>query len=61
MLSLFRVSGFMLRSLIHFELTLVQNERHGSNFSLHPVFPAAFVEEVVFSTSNNHTILEDKN
>jgi hypothetical protein len=30
----FKVSGFLLRSLIHFELILVQGERQGSNFSL---------------------------
>jgi hypothetical protein len=29
----FRVSGLMFRSLIHFELTLVQGDRHGSSFS----------------------------
>jgi hypothetical protein len=29
----FKVSGLILRSLIHFELILVQGERHGSSFS----------------------------
>jgi hypothetical protein len=29
----FRVSGLILRSLIHFELMLVQDDRHGSSFS----------------------------
>jgi hypothetical protein len=28
-----RVSDMVLRSLIHFELTLVQDDKHGSNFS----------------------------
>jgi hypothetical protein len=32
--SCFIVSGFILRSLIHFELTLVQSERQGASFSL---------------------------
>jgi hypothetical protein len=29
----FRVWGLILRSLIHFELILVQGDRHGSSFS----------------------------
>jgi hypothetical protein len=29
----FRVSGLILRSLIHFELILVQGDKHGSSFS----------------------------
>jgi hypothetical protein len=29
----FRVSGLIFRSLIHFELILVQGDRHGSSFS----------------------------
>jgi hypothetical protein len=29
----FRVSGLIFRSLIHFELVLVQGDRHGSSFS----------------------------
>jgi hypothetical protein len=29
----FKVSGLILRALIHFELTLVQGDRHGSSFS----------------------------
>jgi hypothetical protein len=29
----FRVSGLILKSLIHFELTLVRGEKHGSSFS----------------------------
>jgi hypothetical protein len=29
----FRVSGLTFRSLIHFELILVQGDRHGSHFS----------------------------
>jgi hypothetical protein len=29
----FRVLGLILRSLIHFELILVQGDRHGSSFS----------------------------
>jgi hypothetical protein len=32
--SCFKVSGLILRSLIHFELILVQGERQGSSFSL---------------------------
>jgi hypothetical protein len=32
--SCFRVSGIISRSLIHFELILVQGERQGSSFSL---------------------------
>jgi hypothetical protein len=30
----FRVFGLILRSLIHFELILVQGDRHGPSFSL---------------------------
>jgi hypothetical protein len=29
----FRVSGLILRSLIHFDLILVQGDKHGSSFS----------------------------
>jgi hypothetical protein len=29
----FKVSGLILRSLIHFELIFVQGDKHGSNFS----------------------------
>jgi hypothetical protein len=32
--SCFKVSGLILRSMIHFELILVQGERHTSSFSL---------------------------
>jgi hypothetical protein len=32
--SCFKVSGLILRSLIHFELILAQDERKGSNFNL---------------------------
>jgi hypothetical protein len=51
----FKVSGLILKALIHFELILVQGERQGSSFSPfaceNPVFPATFVEEAVFSPS----------
>jgi hypothetical protein len=43
----------ILRSLIHFELILVQGDKHGSSFSFlqtgSRIFPATFVEEAVFS------------
>jgi hypothetical protein len=49
----FKDSCFILRSLIHFELILVQGERHGSSFSfLHAdiqFFQQTFVEKIVFS------------
>jgi hypothetical protein len=49
----FKVSDLISRSLIHFELILVQGERPGSSFPSskcgYPVFPATFVEEAVFS------------
>jgi hypothetical protein len=48
-----KVSGLILRSLIHFELILVQGERHGSSFQFsvgrYSVFPATFVEEAILS------------
>jgi hypothetical protein len=51
----FKVSGLMLRSLNHFEMILVQGDKHGSTFSFlqadNPVFPAKFVEKTVFSPS----------
>jgi hypothetical protein len=46
----FKVSGLILRSLIHFELILVQGEKHGCSFSfLQADIPATFIEEAVFS------------
>jgi hypothetical protein len=48
----FRVLGLILRSLIHFELILVQGDKHGSSFSFFrwiTTFLAIFVEEAVFS------------
>jgi hypothetical protein len=45
----FKVSGLILRSLIHFELIFVQGERLGASASRYLVFPATFVEEDVFS------------
>jgi hypothetical protein len=48
------VSGLLLRSLIYFELIVVQDERHESSFSFfhaNIVFPATFVEEAIFSPS----------
>jgi hypothetical protein len=51
----FRVLGLILRSLIDFELILVQGDKHGSSFCLlqtkKTLFPATFVEEAVFSPS----------
>jgi hypothetical protein len=48
----FKVSGLILRLLIHFEL-LVQGDKHGSNFSFLQAdiqfFPESFVEVVIFS------------
>jgi hypothetical protein len=50
----FKVSGLILRSLIHFELTLVQDKRHISSLiycmqiSTFDI-PATFVEEAIFS------------
>jgi hypothetical protein len=53
-LDCFKVSGLISRSSTHFELILVQDERQGSSFQSstceYPVFPATFVEEVVFSS-----------
>jgi hypothetical protein len=46
------ISELLLRSLIHFELILVQGERQGYSFSLpdaDTVFPATFVEEASHS------------
>jgi hypothetical protein len=43
----FKVSGLILRSLIHFELILVQGYKHGSSFIFlhgYTVFPATVVE-----------------
>jgi hypothetical protein len=51
----FKVSGFILKFLIHFELILVQCERQGSCLSLLPVessFLSSIFEEAVFSPSN---------
>jgi hypothetical protein len=50
----FKVSGLILSFLIHFELILVQGERHGSSFSFLHIYiflvsPAIFVEYAVFS------------
>jgi hypothetical protein len=56
----FKVSGLILSSLIHFELILVQGDKHVSSFSFphadiqfsacrYTVFQATFVEEAVFS------------
>jgi hypothetical protein len=51
----YKVLGLILRPLIHFELILVQGDKHGSKFqfsaSRYPVFPATFAEEAVFSPS----------
>jgi hypothetical protein len=49
----FKVSGLILRSLIHFVLIIVQGDKHGSKFwfsvGRYPLFPATLVEEAVFS------------
>jgi hypothetical protein len=46
----FRVSGLILRSLILFEMILVQGNRHGSSFCRQiTTFQATFVEEAVYS------------
>jgi hypothetical protein len=42
-----KVLGLILKSLMHFELILVQGDQQGSSFSF---LQATFVEEVVFST-----------
>lgn len=46
------VSVFQLRSLIHFKLILVQDERYRSNFVIlegrYPVLPAPFIEQDEF-------------
>jgi hypothetical protein len=47
--SCFKISGLILRSLIHFELILVQGRRQGSNYSVLHINVQQFVEEVVFS------------
>jgi hypothetical protein len=47
----FKVSDLIVRSLIHFELILVQGDKHGSSFSFLQADIATFVEEVVFSSS----------
>jgi hypothetical protein len=51
----YKVWGLILRSLIHFELILVEGDRHGSSFSFlqadNHFFPATFVEEAVYSPS----------
>jgi hypothetical protein len=50
----YKVSGLILRSLVHFEKILVQSERHGySLFSAgrYPVFSATFVEGPVLPRS----------
>jgi hypothetical protein len=49
-----KVSGLILRFLIHFELIIVQGERHGYSFSfLHtdPFFPETFVQVSLVSPS----------
>jgi hypothetical protein len=47
-----KILGLILRSLIHFELILVQGDRHGSSFNFLQAdkhfFPATFVEEAVY-------------
>jgi hypothetical protein len=52
----FRVLGLLLSSLIHFELILVQGDRHGSSFSFlqanNYFFPPIVVEEAVYSPSH---------
>jgi hypothetical protein len=51
----FKVSGLTLRSLMHFGLTLIQGDKHESNFNVLQVdlqisvFPETFVEEPIFS------------
>jgi hypothetical protein len=51
----FKVSGLILRSLIHFELTHAQDHKHGSSFSFLnaniQLFPTAFFQEAAFSLS----------
>jgi hypothetical protein len=55
----FRVSGLILRSLIHFELILVQGDRHGSSFSFlqmrttyfPPTISCNFYLALIFSAS----------
>ena len=45
------VTGFMLRSLIHLDLSFVQGNRYGclhSSTCQHPVMPERFVEDSVF-------------
>jgi hypothetical protein len=42
----FKISSFILRSLIYLELIHVQSERHVDRY---PVFRATFDEEAVFS------------
>jgi hypothetical protein len=45
----FKVLGLILRSLIHFELILVQDDKHGSSSAGRClVFPVTFVEKVSF-------------
>jgi hypothetical protein len=47
------ISCLKLRSLIQFELIIVQGEKYGSSFQFslcsYPIFPGIFVEEAVFS------------
>ena len=47
----FIVCSFTFRSLIHFELILVDSVRECSNFipCSRPIFPSTFIEETVFS------------
>jgi hypothetical protein len=42
-----KILGLLLRSLVHFELILVQGDRHGAGRYI--LFLAPFVEEAVFS------------
>lgn len=41
----FSASDFILKFLIHLNLTFVQGDRYGSITSRHPTGPAPFVEE----------------
>ena len=46
------VPDLIFKSLIHFELIFVSCVKEGSNFIIlypHPIFPALFVEETIFS------------
>jgi hypothetical protein len=54
--SSFTVFGLTLKSLVHFELILVQGDRLKSSFQsslgVYPIFSAPFVEEAVFSSTH---------